>query len=184
MKYNANISITKLYIFTLILIISITGCIDTVSQTPSAAQTAIQPYRHIYSIGQSTSDGNTTITVNGVRYAHVLGEKNDGSDGIRPDLFGKFLIINITIENISPDNDISYPGYQFFILADGQIYGEDESASKLLANQFNGTPIVPGERRTGELTFEIPEESNDLKLRFEYTYKSAGGFRLEMFRLN
>lgn len=179
---NANSSITELYIFTLILIISITGCIDTGSQTPSAAQTAWQ--WPTYGIGHSTNDGNISITVNGVRYAHVIDEKNDGSGGAKAELFGNFLILNITIENISPDKDYSYPGYQFHILADGQIYGEDESASKLLANQFNGTYINPGERRTGEMTFQVPEESNDLKLRFEYTYESAGGFRLVMFRLN
>ncbi len=176
----ANSRITKLYIFTLILIISTTGCIDTGSQTPSATPTAIQTH----GIGQSTSDGNTSITVNGVRYTHVIDEKNDGSGGTKAESNGKFLIMNVTIENISPDKDFSYPGYQFIILADGHIYEEDASASKLLAKQFNGTHIVPGERRTGELTFQIPEESNDLKLRFEYTYESAGGFRLEMFRLN
>lgn len=179
---NANSSITELYIFTLILIISITGCIDTGSQTPSAAQTAWQ--WPTYGIGHSTNDGNISITVNGVRYAHVIDEKNDGYGGAKAELFGNFLILNITIENISPDKDYSYPGYQFHILADGQIYGEDASASKLLAKQFNGTHIIPGEKRTGELTFQIPEESNDLTLRFEYTHESAGVFRLAMFRLN
>ncbi|NJD76375.1 MAG: DUF4352 domain-containing protein [Candidatus Methanoperedens sp.] len=179
-KMSANSSITKLCIFTLILIISITGCIDRNPQTPSAAQTTWP----IYGIGDSTNDGNTSITVNGIRYARVIDEKNDGTDGARPELFGNFLILNVTIENINPDKDFSYPGYQFYILADGQIYGEDESASKLLANQFNGTHIVPGERRIGELAFQVPEKSNDLKLRFEYTYESAGGFRLAMFRLN
>lgn len=179
MNTNSSI-ITKSYIFTLILIISITGCIDTDSQTPSTEQ-MVWP---TYDIGDSTNDGNTSITVNGVRYARVIDEKNDGSGGARAELFGNFLILNITIENMSPYKDFSYPGYQLYILADGQIYGEDEPASKLLANQFNGTRIAPAERRTGELAFQVPDKSNDLKLRFEYTYESAGGFRLAMFRLN
>lgn len=188
---NKNIIEKVALILILILVTSIAGCIDNApentSSTPGPTNTILitpSPTPQTHGIGQSTSDGNTRITVNGVRYAKVINEKNNASGGAGAESKRKFLIMNVTIENISPDKNLSYPGYQFIILADEQIYEEDASASQFLATQFNGTHIAPGERRTGELAFQIPEESKDLKLRFEYIYESAGGLRLEMFRLN
>ncbi len=170
-----------------ILLISIAGCIYNGPETTSSAITAITPAPtvQIHSIGQSVSDGNSRMTLNNVRYTQEINEKKNESGAFKAESGKQFLIINITIENISPDKNMSYSGYQFIILdSNDYIYEEDAKASKQLAKRFNGTEMAPGDKREGELSFQIPANAIGSKLRFEYSPESSGGLRLEIFRLD
>lgn len=176
MKKNVSLAIIVIIAF------SITGCIYTGPETPHPAQsTPIQT--HI--IGQAVSDGNSRMTLNNVRYTRVIDEKKNESHVVRSESDKQFLIINITIENISPNINMSYNGYQFLMLdSKGIIYEEDSTASKQLEKQFNGNDMVPGDKREGELSFQIPVEAKGLRLRFEYSQESSSGLRLEIFQLD
>ncbi len=174
----------------MILLISIAGCVYNGPETTSSAITAITaitpaPAVQTHDIGQSVSDGNSRMTLNNVRYTQEINEKKNESGAVKAESGRQFLIINITIENISPDKNMSYNGYQFLILdSNGYIYEEDVSASKQLAKGFNGNKMAPGDRREGELSFQIPANAIGLKLRFEYSPESSGGLRLEFFKMD
>lgn len=174
MKKNVSLAIIVIIAF------SIAGCIST--ETPHPAQsTPIQT--HI--IGQAVSDGNSRMMLNNVRYTQVIDEKKNESGVVKSESGKQFLIINITIENISPNKNMSYNGYQFIMLdSRGVIYEEDSTASEQLEKQFNGNDMVPGDKREGELSFQIPVEAKGLRLRFEYSQESSSGLRLEFFQLD
>jgi len=171
--------------FALIVIIafSIAGCIYSGPETSSPETQSTPIQTHI--IGQSVDDGNSRMTLNNVRYTQVIDEKKNESHVARSETNKQFLIINVTIENISPNKNMSYNGYQFIMLdSKGIIYEEDASASKQLAKKFNGNDMVPGDKREGELSFQIPVDAKGLRLRFEYSQESTSGLRLEFFKLD
>ena len=175
MKKNVSVAMIVIVAF------SIAGCIYTEPETPHPQSTPIQT--HI--IGQDVSDGNSRMTLNNVRYTQVIDEKKNESYVARSETNKQFLIINVTIENISPNKNMSYNGYQFIMLdSKGIIYEEDASASKQLAKKFNGNDMVPGDKREGELSFQIPVDAKGLRLRFEYSQESTSGLRLEFFKLD
>ena len=99
----------------------------------------------------------------------------------------QYLIIDITIENIGKDKNLSYSGDQFIILDSDEVieisYGEDVSSLEL-EKHFNGDNISPGEKRQGELSFQVPEGAKGLLLKFEYSPESSGGSRSEFFMLD
>lgn len=174
-----------------ILLVALSGCIDndtgpiistpepTVIETIIPIETIIEPTPtvQVYNIGQSVSDDNTKMILNGVRYTEVINEA-------RAESGNQFLIINITIENIGNKN-LSYNGSQFTMLSfdEQYIYEEDILSSELMTH-FNGDNILPGNKTQGELVFQIPEETKDLKLKFEYYPELPGRLKLEFFKLD
>lgn len=182
-----------------ISVILISGCVSEQSvSTPTPAETVIeQPVRptdptvgqtpvettaiSAHNIGESANDSNTKITLNGVRYDKIINT-------IKVEPGNRYVIINITVENIGKDTDITYIWPQFVLISSGVREGMpsdiDDMASTELDMSFNGEEIKPGEKRQGELAFQIPEDTKDLKLRFEYSPDSSKGGELEMFKLN
>lgn len=188
----------KILLVLSILTILVSGCVDNgQGPTPTPSPTRIEPNMTepivvdtviieeteipVHNIGQSVSDNSTKMTLNSVRRAQMIGSTKTES--------GKqFLILNITIENISPDKNFSYPGSQFIVLGlEGGIeviYEMNELPLLKLEKPFNGENIAPGNKRQGEIVFEVPENAKGLKLRFEYSPDSSGEFRLESFVLD
>lgn len=170
----------KIYIILSILVI-LSGCVEptpipgpTPEPTRIGSSTPLET-PHIGKIGESVSDGNTRMTLNGFRYDQVIND-------IRPETGYQFVIVNITIENISPDKNLSYGDEQFGIAA-GRPYSADPSASAAL-DRFNGSDMSPGDKRQGELAFQISKDEKDVKFRFEYLTLSSGRqARLEIFTL-
>ena len=175
------------------LIIAISGCVDNEGpvSTPTPTETVIEepvdttPAETTaiptHNIGESANDNNTKITLNGVRYAKSI-------NNTRSEEGNQFVIINITIENIGVDDSITYIWPQFTLISSGAREGMpndiDEVASEQLTTPFNGEDIGPGNKRQGELAFQIPEDAKDLKLRFEYSPDSSKGGELEIFKLS
>lgn len=139
----------------------------------------------IYNIGQSVSSGDTKMTLNNIRYTNTIDEKKSVS---KAGIGNKFLIIDLSIENMARDENLSYPGSQFIILDSDEtietIYEEDINASSNLIKYFNGKDISPGVKRQGELAFQVPENAKGLKLRFEYISESSEDVFLEFFTLD
>lgn len=180
-----------------ILVILIGGCVNEQVPTPVPTETVIeQPVEttqrptevpvetsviSTHNIGESVNDNNTKITLNGVRYTKNI-------DDARSEGGNQFVIINVTIENIGADKNITYIWPQFTLISSGAREGMpndiDEAASEQLAIPLNGEDIIPGDTRQGELAFQIPEDAKDLKLRFEYSPDSSKGGELEIFKLD
>lgn len=69
-----------------------------------------------YDIGDTASDGLTKITVNDVRYATVIDEDESDSWKAEANDSENFVIIDITLENISPNRTRSYGYFWHFRL--------------------------------------------------------------------
>lgn len=182
-----------------ILVILISGCVDNQQPipTPVPTETAVGQSTETvqrptetpvettviptHNISESANDSNTKITLNNVRYPTVIND-------INAEPGNQYVIINITVENIGKDTNITYIWPQFILTSSGAREGMpndiDESASARLENIFNGEDIGPGDKRQGELAFQIPEDAKDLKLRFEYSPDSSKGGELEIFKLD
>lgn len=156
-----------------------TPVIPTVTITEQETITST-PIAQVYNIGKSVSNVDTKMTLDSIRYTKTINSKN-------PDPRKQFLIIYVTIENIGTGKKLSYSGDQFIVLDSDEdierIYGEDASSLEL-AKHLNGVDISPGERRQGELSFQIPEGAKGLQLKFEYSPDSSGGSQSEFFTLD
>jgi Domain of unknown function (DUF4352) len=155
------------------------AAIATDVATPAASVNETESVRDIvqYDIGQSTDNGNTKIVLNGIRFAESIGDTK-----IMPEPGSKFLIVNVSIENIGNESSLYYKD-QFVILDEGgdmeMIYAVDILGSSNLFHRFDGENIKPGEERKGELAYQVPKNAKGLKLKFEYSDSTS-----EIFSLN
>lgn len=145
------------------------------------------PDAQIYVIGDTVDDGNTRMTLNSMRYADSLSEKGPGYSVAKVNPGNKFLILNVTIENIGQGMNVSYDGSKFVVLDMGAnselIYEEDIVSSEGWLKHFSGNDIIPGDTRQGELAYQVPENAGELQLKFEYYSESSEGPAPEMFKL-
>lgn len=184
-----------------ILTILISGCVDNEQSvsTPIPTETAVeQPVETTqrptevttpvettviptFDVGESISDDNTKMILNSVRYATNIIDASVESGN-------QYVILNITVENIGRDTNITYIWPLFTLVSSGAREGMpndvDEFASARLEKPFDGEDIRPGDKRQGELVFQIAKEATDLKLRFEYSPDSSKGGQLVIFKLN
>lgn len=164
----------------LIITATPTPVMPTVTTTESPTITST-PVAQIYNVGKSVINADTEMTLNSIRYTKTINSKN-------ADTGKQFLIIDVTIENIGTGKKLSYSGDQFVVLdsdedIEGFIYGEDISSFEL-TKHFDGVNISSGEKRQGELSFQVPEGAKGLQLKFEYSPESSGGSQLEFFVLD
>ena len=162
--------------------ITVTGTVTpTVTTTEPTTIATPEPEVQVYSVRKSVNDSDTRMTLNSIRYAQIIDDKKMADPG------KQYLIIDITIENIGKDKNLSYSGDQFVILDSDEAieisYGEDVSSLEL-EKHFNGDNISPGEKRQGELSFQVPEGTKGLLLKFEYSPESSGGSQSEFFMLD
>jgi len=127
----------------------------------------------IYNIGETATDGLTKITVNGERYANSINEIPDelaeAGNG------SQFLILNITLENISPNRTRTYAIMQYKILSpDGLTYEYDDTANEALSTPIDVADVTPGNMRRGEIAFKVPSNSTGLQFEFVYDPLNSG----------
>lgn len=121
----------------------------------------------IYKVGETATDGLTKITVNGERYANSINEQPD--EVAEAESGSQFLILNLSLENISPNRSRTYAYMQYKILdPNGSTYEPDFNASDALSKPIDVADVTPGNMRKGEIAFKVP--SNNTGLQFEFVY--------------
>jgi Domain of unknown function (DUF4352) len=136
----------------------------------------------IYKIGETASDNLTKITVNGERYADSVNEKNDEYFKAPKEEGYNYLILNLTLENISPTHSRTYAFMQYKILnPDGSTYQLDDNATMALSKQIDVADVTPGSMRRGEIAFKVP--SNSTGLQFEFIYDPLSSAEAVVFNL-
>ena len=134
----------------------------------------------IYKIGETATDGLTKITLNEKRYANSINEIPD--ETAEADSGSQFLILNITLENISPNRTRTYAIMQYKILSpDGSTYEYDDNASEALSKAIDVVDVTPGNMRRGEIAFKVP--SNNTGLQFEFVYDPLNSGDAVVFNL-
>lgn len=121
----------------------------------------------IYNIGETATDGLTTITVNNERYSSSVNEQPD--EVAEAGNGSQFLVLNLSLENISPNRSRTYAYMQYKILdPNGSTYEIDDNATDALSKPIDVADVPPGNMRKGELAFKVP--SNSTGLQFEFVY--------------
>ncbi|HEY3361814.1 MAG TPA: DUF4352 domain-containing protein [Methanosarcina sp.] len=132
----------------------------TNSQTPGSSF-------KIHKVGETATDGLTKITVNNERYLSSVNEQPD--EVAEAGNGSEFLILNLTLENISPNRTRTYAYMQYKILdPNGSTYEPDFNASEALSKAIDVADVTPGNMRRGEIAFKVP--SNNTGLQFEFVY--------------
>lgn len=173
-----KITLVLLIVLTLMLV---NGCIGSNSENNSGqAQNISSPSVNkainsqnsgssfkTYNIGETATDGLTKITVNNERYANLINEKPD--EVAEAGNGSEFLILNLTLENVSPNRSRTYAYMQYKILSpEGSTYEIDDNATEVLSKAIDVADVTPGNIRKGEIAFKVP--SNSAGLQFEFIY--------------
>lgn len=173
---------THLILFVFLVSMLGVGCTGSGSQKASAPdvdnsdnqepaivrnEVTVSPIK-IYDIGDTCSDNLTKITVNGKRYANSINEKNDESHMVQAESGFEYLILDITLENISPNRSRSYAAYWHYkiLSPEGYTYEMDRNASSALSKKLDGSDVMPGTKRRGEVPFKVPIDAEGLQLQF------------------
>lgn len=129
---------------------------------PLAIPTTTKPLYQTFKIGESATNGKVRISVNSKNF-------NDKIDNMAPhNKSYQWLTADITFIN-SDASEIAYGGYFYLTDADGFSYDEGgwSSFEKQLFS-FGNRDVLPGETRRGNIYFEIPKTSKNLKLKYNF----------------
>jgi len=121
----------------------------------------------IYSIGQTTTNGNLQFTLNSVRW-------DKGTDYFKPKENEKWLILDCTVKNIS-NRSQNLSSMLMFDLYDVEGYSKDISLTAKTNGQLDGE-IGPGRMIRGEIAYIIDINDNGpWELIFDFEPLSSGG---------
>jgi len=124
------------------------------------------------SVGQSAYDGKGNLTVNGFAFRDKM------SDPTPSYAIGKqYLIVNITYENLDQNGTVDADLSRMKV-TDGGGYSYEPASDVLLENVYLGTPILPREKRTGNLLFIVPPQAMYLNLEYRFGNQTSVKFLL------
>ncbi|MCL2606043.1 MAG: DUF4352 domain-containing protein [Coriobacteriia bacterium] len=126
----------------------------------------------IFSVGDTVEAGNFRVTVNSVR-------TDTGEDFFGPDEGNEFFYVDMSIENIS-DDEQTISSILMFTIFDEDGRQLDQALFADTQGSLDGT-IAPTRTLTGEYAVEAPEGATGLELQFE---GALFGGRVILFELN
>lgn len=148
-------------------------------QQPVATEPTPTPKSDVFQIEERVGNENVQITVNGVRIAKSIDEKNNEYEVATAPSGEEYIIADVTIENTG--NYVLYfsPSVNFNVYdTDGYSYPSDFTAQYALKRSFDGADIAPGSTRRGEVPFLVPIDKTGLRLQF------TGGSMYAIIALN
>ncbi len=164
----------------------ISGCVNRPYEQPlkvessNNIQTSLteNPKIQTFKVGESASDGKLKITVNGFNFkdkivsshsTEIMGEEYESSFDYKPKEGYKFLIIDITVENIQTDQTATISELLLFDVSDKEGYSYDYSFyTSFLDKNFQGGDLLPGMKRKGNIAFEVSKDVEGLKFAFKF----------------
>jgi hypothetical protein len=125
------------------------------------ANIAGETSQQTYNVGDVFAMGTTNITVNEIQYP-------TGDDFNKPNAGFKFLVVDITIENISTTAINVSTLLQMSVKdASGQKFDVDFSTSMALGGSSPDGEIAPGEKLRGKVDFQVPGNATGLVFVFD-----------------
>ena len=149
--------------------IETTSTVEEEQETPTETPTEA-PKIQIFNIGDTTTDDELKITVNNVRFTTKIDELNNEFLVAKAQSGKQYVIIDITIENILPDQTqaISTFGLTSVIDQDGYEYTLDFEGLVALDKSFKDGEVLPGMKKRGEVVYLVPNDATDLKFRYKF----------------
>jgi hypothetical protein len=146
-----------------------TSTVEEEQETPTETPTEA-PKIQIFNVGDTTTDDELKITVNNVRFTTKIDELNNEFLVAKAQSGKQYVIIDITIENILPDQTqaISTFGLTSVIDQDGYEYTLDFEGLVALDKSFKDGEVLPGMKKRGEVVYLVPNDVTDLKFRYKF----------------
>jgi len=139
-------------------------------ETPEYEDTTTSPPAiETFNIGETAPNGELSITINSIRYSEEIDEQGNEFLVAVAKEGKKYVIIDLTIENLQNDKTHPISSILQFQLTDdeGYSYDLDFMALTSLDKGFKGDgDLLPGMKTRGEVPFEVPEDVTGLKFMF------------------
>ena len=137
------------------------------SKKPTAAPTTMKPFpRLTYQIGETATNGFIKVTVNSKRFTDFV--KEPGPGGVLENIGasrGQWEIVEMTIENIQQEGNMTVGGNEFIIM--DNKYGTHQAPPS--SSTIPSTNLVPGQKITGELRFQVTKNPSGVQLLYTHS---------------
>ena len=149
---------------------TISGGEENPSETTATTTKPETPKVQEFEIGDTTTDGELKVTVNGVRFTSEIDEQNNEFMIAEAPSGEEYAIIDITVENILSDKTqaVSTMVQAEVSDQDGYAYDLDFEGQVVLKKSFADGEILPGMKRRGEIAFLVPTDATDLKFMYKF----------------
>ena len=150
---------------------------DNVVQQPEVVEKEVVPVEEpeppkiqTFDIGDTATDNQLKITVNSVKFVSVIDEVDNQFMIANAPSGKEYAVIDITIENILPDETqmVSSMMSMTVLDQDGYNYDTDFEALMALDKGFKDGEILPTMKKRGQLGFLVPKDSTDLKFIYKF----------------
>ena len=131
--------------------LSLAGC--TAPQTSTSHSSGGASTSTAVPASEAVRDGTMEFVVKGVKRAQTVGNPADSSASAKAQ--GEFIIIDMTVRNISNDVQTYFTGNQKLI-AGGKHYGDSIDAELYLPNSELTSQINPGSMIDTAVAFDVP----------------------------
>lgn len=146
---------------------------SSTSETSLAAQEE-EPKIEIFNVGETATDGELEVTLNNIRYARKIDERNDEFYFAEAPEGKQYVIVDLTVKNILKDKTQIISTFDTEVIdSDGYAYDTDLGASIALDKPFKDGDLLPGMKRRGEIAYEIPVSAKDLKFIYKFDVLGA-----------
>lgn len=173
----------KLLALILIGIILISGCVgEKTYETPTNVTPKQKPQVKTFKIGETASNGKIAVIVNSIKFldvikynitSEVMGEEYTYTYDYKPKEGYKFLILDLTVENLQADKTVTISSLIQFKVTDKDGYSYDVSfGTAYLDRKWSDGDLLPGQKRRGNVAFEVPKNAQGLK--FEFLFEIGG----------
>lgn len=128
-------------------------------------------------LGSAVTDGVTQITVNAMRDADVVEDEVAGPGN-------KFLILDISIQNVGEEESVSW-NLLYFRVLDGQgaPYQQDDASTYHLETHLYGD-LSPGDAVSEVVSYKVPADETSFWLEYQgYYYIGEGIHRSALFSI-
>ncbi|WP_052568605.1 DUF4352 domain-containing protein [Ktedonobacter racemifer] len=137
----------------------------TSTSSSTTSQTS-QQVKH-FKVGETVKVGDTwEVTVNSVK-------TSNGDDIIKPDAGNTFLIVNVTVKNISSKEQNISSLLNFKLKDKDGTEGKDALLTSGVTPAPNGK-IAAGDKSKGDLTYQVSASQKSFTLAFEADLLSSG----------
>jgi hypothetical protein len=150
----------------LILFSFFAGCSTEPTTVAPVQANAEQPTPTIstFSIGSTATPGTTLVTIYSIKVQEIVQGQTPASMGSQYNDY-TWAVVDVGVTNSDPSKTISvWIGNFKFSNATGYTY--DAGGSSSFDKQFDGSNILPNDKRRGFLYFAVPKNDKGLKLTF------------------
>jgi hypothetical protein len=149
----------------------VTRTIPTLSHASSVqvtTQAQQAPIVKTFNVGDSATDGKLKVILNSRSFT-----TESGNQYVTPKPGSHYLVLDVTVENLQSDKSNSFSSLMQFGVtdADGYAYNEDIMAMSLISKGWkDGSDILPGAKRRGNVVFEVPTDAKGLQFLFKFDF--------------